>query len=263
MDFSPGSKEPTPVLLELIEDNPYQSRVVYDESQLSALAASIQEIGLLQVPVARKVGNKYQMAFGHRRKRAFELLYRTEWAAIVSRDMPLIVLDLSDREMFEVSLTENLKRADLSPIEKAEALKCYMNKFGATSAEAARLFGIPEGTIRGTVRLLNLPEEAKQQLKAGRITQRQARKILEKPETALKRLEPKDGVFDLREKLMILVYDRYRSDVSDQLLFKRIQAVFEENKQLQRQVDLMNERRRQGSKVIPPARRLSPAVSRR
>ena len=64
---------------------------------------------------------------------AFEQLYRTDWAAIVSHTMPLIVLDLTDREMFEISLAENLKRADLSPIEKATALRRYMDEFGATS----------------------------------------------------------------------------------------------------------------------------------
>jgi hypothetical protein len=58
---------------------------------------------------------------------------------------------------------------------------------------------------------------------------------------------------------MILVYDRSRTDVSDELLFKRILAVFEENKQLQRQIEMMNARRRERSTTIPPARRMSPA----
>ena len=73
--------------------------------------------------------------------------------------MPLIVLPLSDREMFEVAVSENVKRSDLSPIEKAEALKRYMDAFGATSVEAGKLFNLPESTVRGTIRLLKLPDQ--------------------------------------------------------------------------------------------------------
>lgn len=256
MNISPGAKEPVDVTLELIQDNPYQMRTVYDESQLTALAESIRDIGLLQVPVARKVDKKYQLSFGHRRKRAFEQLYRTDWAAIVEKTMPLIVLPLTDREMFEICISENLKRADLSPIEKAEALKQYMDTFGATSIEAGKLFNLPESTVRGTVRLLKLPEEAKQQLQAGKISQTHARRILATPGTPPKSLEPKDGPFDLRRALMILLYDRPRSDVDDQLIVKKIRGILEENDQLKRQIELMNSRKRESAKVHPTGHRL-------
>src|SRR5688500_17249112 len=111
------SNNPIRVSLADIEDNPYQMRTIYNAALLNALAASIQELGLLQVPIARKVGEKYQLAFGHRRKMAFEKLNLNGLPAY--SEMPLIAMDLTDREMFEVSLTENLKREDLSPIEKA------------------------------------------------------------------------------------------------------------------------------------------------
>ncbi len=239
--------EPVRVLLTNIESNPFQVRTTYDESAVTALAASILDVGLLQVPLARRVGENYQLAFGHRRKMAFEQLFRSGITACES--MPLMIADLTDREMFEAAVAENLKRADLNPLEKARALRRFMDEFGATAAEAGRLFGIPEGTVRGTIRLLKLPEDAKQKLQTGQMTQSAARKILEKPETELRRLEPKDGVFNLREKLMILVYDRYRSDVSDELLFKKIQAIVELNKQLEHQVETMNARRLERSKV--------------
>ncbi len=257
MNISPGSNESVRVLLTDIEDNPFQVRTTYDESTLTALAASILDVGLLQVPLARRVGEKYQLAFGHRRKIAFEQLSRSGVTAYES--MPLMVTDLSDREMFELAIAENIKRADLNPIEKATALRRYMDEFGATSVQAARLFGVPEGTVRGTVRLLKLPEDAKQKLRTGQMTQRAARKILEKPETELRRLEPKDGVFNLREKLMILVYDRYRSDVSDELLFKKIQAIVELNKQLEHQVETMNARRLERAKVDLLKPKMQPA----
>lgn len=257
MNISPGSSEPVQVLLTDIEDNPYQVRTTYGESMLTALATSIQDMGLLQIPLARKVRDKFQLAFGHRRRKAFEKLCQNGLASYSK--MPLIVMDLTDRQMFEISIAENLKRADLSPIEKATALRRYMDEFHATSGQAAKLFGIPEGTVRGTVRLLKLPEEDQQQLKAGRMSQSQARRILQKPETDLKRLEPKDGRFDLRQQLMILLYDRVRSDVSDELLVKKVRAVLELNKQLERQIEMMNGRRLEGSKAGSTRRTLQPA----
>jgi ParB-like chromosome segregation protein Spo0J len=132
-----------------------------------------------------------------------------------------------------------------------------MDEFGATSRQAAQLFGIPEGTIRGTVRLLKLPEESKQKLQNGQISQSQARRILRKPETDLKRLEPKDDPFNLREKLTILVYDRVRSDVSDELLFKKIREIAEQKKQLERQVEMMNSRKRESAKTISTGRKMA------
>ena len=96
---------------------------------------------------------------------------------------------------------------------------------------------------------MNLPEESKQKLQNGQISQSQARRILRKPETASKRLEPGAGPFDLRERLMLLVYDRFRSDVSDELLFKKIREIVDQKKQLERQVEMMNARKREGAKL--------------
>jgi ParB family chromosome partitioning protein len=249
MQISSNANELVRVPLSAIIDNPFQIRSVYDESALSALAESIQDVGLLQVPAARKVGDKFQLCFGHRRKKAFEKLYMS--GLEMYGEMPLVVLELTDREMFESCLIENLKRADLDPIEKAKALKVYMDQFGANSVQAARMFGIPEGTIRGTIRLLKLPEEIQKQVRTGKLSQRQARKLLETPQTAQKRLQLQEDEFDLREQLIILFYDHMRWDISDQLLFKRVREAVELNKQLQRQVDLMNGRRLESDKLIP------------
>jgi ParB/RepB/Spo0J family partition protein len=244
-------KSPTMVLLEDIEDNPYQVRMNYDQLQLVQLAESIKELGLLQTPVARQVGEKYQLAFGHRRKRAWEMLCQE--GSKVHNFMPIYVMELSDREMFEISLTENLKRQDLNPLEKATALKQYMDEFNATSAQAAKLFGIPESTVRGTIRLLNLPEEEKQKMLAGQLSQTKAREILSKPETKEKRPyvraeAPDDGEFDLRDALTLLVYGAVR-DVPDEVLFKKVKAVFEEMKALERQIEMMNSRKNDAARM--------------
>lgn len=242
-------KPPILISIDEIDDNPYQTRTEYDQGQLVQLATSIRDLGLLQVPVARKTGERYQLAFGHRRKRAWQMLY--EEGLKNHNFMPLHVMELTDREMFEISITENIKRQDLNPLEKAEALKRYMDEFKATSAQASRLFGIPEGTIRGTIRLLNLPEEEKAKMRAGALSQTKAREILAKPETKRRYVReeiPDDGEFDLHDALSYLVYGMVR-DVSDEILFKKIKTVFEENKKLQNQIDEMNQCRRDALKL--------------
>jgi len=219
------------VPIDWIRDNPYQSRSEYDQIQLEQLAANIKEFGLLQLPVARKspTGDFYELAFGHRRKRACEILFQG------SPDyMPLIVMELTDREMFEISLSENLKRQDLNPIEKARALKKYMDEFGATSVQAAKLFGIPEGTIRGTVRLLNLPEDAQKEMMNGNLSQTKARVILQGPKVSNDDAHD-DGVFDLRDALSFLLYGDVRN-VADEQLFKKVKEVVNRNKQLEQQL---------------------------
>jgi ParB family chromosome partitioning protein len=257
MDLFSSPKARRLVRLTDIEDNPYQVRTDYDESMLISLAASIQDLGLLQIPVARRVGDKYQMAFGHRRRRAFERLCQNGFPQY--EQMPIDVMELSDQQMFETSLSENLKRADLSPIEKAAALKQYMELFHASSTQAARLFGIPESTIRGTVRLLNLPEEAREKVSAGQLSQNQARKLLERPETQQKRTARREEHFNLREELIVLLYDHMRWDVDDQRLFKKIKSLVETNQQLERQLEVMNGRRLERAQVDLIKPKMQPA----
>lgn len=259
MDLSSKPKERHLIPLGDLEENPYQVRTVYDESMLSDLAASIQEVGLLQLPVARKVGDRFQMAFGHCRRRAFARLARS---GLVQYDqMPVDVMELTDREMFEISFSENLKRADLSPIEKAVALKQYMEDFHATSAQASQLFGISESTIRGTLRLLNLPEDAQEQVRSGRLSQHQARKFLEQPATVQRRAERAQKHFDLREELILLIYGDARYHVTDQLLFKKVKSLVETNKQLEHQVEVMNGNKREGDRLRPSRTRIGPVLT--
>ena len=258
MDPSPSSPAPVRVPLTDIRDNPYQVRTTIDETALSDLVVSICDVGLLQIPSARKVGDKFELAFGHRRKQVFQRLADDGLSAF--EEMPLIVLELSDREMFEIGVSENIKRAALSPIERAQALKQYMIDFGATSEQAAQLFGMKAATVRSTVRLLKLPEEDQQKVRRGELSQTQARRILKKPGMLPETPGSTEGPFDLRVELMRLLYDRPRHpDITDELLFKRVRSILEENDQLKRQIEMMNGRRLEGSKVgsrrsLQPAR---------
>jgi len=237
----------TMVALTAIADNPFQARVEYDQNGLSELADSILDVGLLQIPLARKIGDKYQLVFGHRRKRAFEILHQKGMKGFAH--MPLYVLEMTDREMLEISLTENFRRRNLNPIERARVLKRYIDEFNATSSQAAKLFGISDSTVRGMIRFLDLPEEAQTKMIKGKLTHTQAKVILQRPETRQRKIETIEKIeageidFDLREQLLILYYGGPRKDVTDELLFKRIRTEHEEHQRMQKQIDVFNSQR--------------------
>jgi ParB/RepB/Spo0J family partition protein len=176
------------ISLKLIDPNPYQPRQVEDVEAVAEIAASIKQNGLLQVPSARQVNGRYQLAFGHTRKAAFLINGETS--------MPLIIRDLNDLQMFELGVAENIKRRDLNPIEQAEAMRRYMDEFGKTSAEAGEFFGVAEETIRQKVRLLKLPEPVQVQMRAGAINENAARSLL-----SMQKVAPVDVVIKTAQKI--------------------------------------------------------------
>lgn len=176
--------EATLVSLKEIKPNPYQPRTDEDAAVIEEIAVNIFRNGLLQVPSARRMNGHYELVFGHTRKAAYELLaMRGVPAAEIAPDkrytqMPLYIHELNDRQMFEMAVAENIKRRDLDPIEQATAMQRYMNEFDATSKQAAELFGVNDATVRGKVRLLDLPEAAQKQLAEGKISESTARSLL-------------------------------------------------------------------------------------
>jgi ParB-like chromosome segregation protein Spo0J len=189
------------VALDLIDPNPWQVRLAEDPEVVTTIANSIEVNGLLQMPTARTAGERYQLAFGHTRLAAFKLLrdgppaQMREGAALrVPPDspestvdpggrkrwdsMPLIVRELTDLQMFEMAVAENIKRKDLNPIEQARAMQTYLEKFNKTSEEAGQFFGVSAETVRGTVRLLKLPEPIQEKVRTGTVSVGAARKIL-------------------------------------------------------------------------------------
>lgn len=169
-------KEATLIDLTLIDPNPYQVREREDPEKVAEIAASIEKNGLLQYPTVRMAeGERYQLAFGHTRLAAYKSLeaaFGGEYA-----QMPCFVRKLDDLQMFEQAVAENIKRRDMNPVEVAAAMKRYMD-FGKTSEETGEFFGVAAATVRGTVRLLGLPETVKQSLSEGTITVGAARQIL-------------------------------------------------------------------------------------
>lgn len=174
------------VLLHLISDNPYQPRVTDDPEHIEKLARSIVADGLLQTPKARAcTDGTYQLAFGHSRRKAFEWLVEqgSQLDGWVDRymsytGMPLEVVELTDEEMYRHAVTENVQRKDLNPIELSTAMKRYRDEFKKTSDEIGELFGVNGATVRGLIRLLDLPETVRTRVESGEITQGAARKLL-------------------------------------------------------------------------------------
>jgi ParB family chromosome partitioning protein len=154
-----------------ISANPKQPRTVFDEDQLTELALSIKEVGLLQPPVVRSIGNgKYQLIMGERRYRAAKL------AGLKS--IPVIIRQTSDDQLLREALVENIHRSQLNPLEEGAAYQQLLTDFGYTHDELAVKLSKSRPVITNTMRLLNLPTSVQRRVAAGVISAGHARALL-------------------------------------------------------------------------------------
>ncbi len=153
-----------------VEPNSEQPRKVFDQERLEALAESIKEHGVVQPIIVRSNGARYIIIAGERRWRASKL------AGL--KTIPVIVKDISSREVMEIALIENLQREDLNPIEEAEAYQKLIEEYGLTQEEVSKVVGKSRAAIANSVRLLNLSGEIKEMLSDGRITSGHARTLI-------------------------------------------------------------------------------------
>jgi ParB family chromosome partitioning protein len=158
------------VPLDQIETNPFQPRKDFDADELTALKASLTSQGLLQPVVARDTGHGYQLIAGERRLRAAKEL---GWS-----DIPVRVVDFNDQQVFEAALVENLQRADLNAIEKAQGFAEYMSRYGATHEDIARKIGMDRSTVTNLIRLLELAPSVQDAVRTGQISNGHARALL-------------------------------------------------------------------------------------
>ena len=156
--------------IEEVQPNPFQPRKAFSDVQLQELVDSIREKGILQPLLVRRKSDGYELIAGERRWRA------AQRAGL--REIPILVRDVSDSEMLEISLIENIQRENLNPIEEAEAYKRLMEQFHLTQEEISKKVGKDRTTIANTVRLLRLPPEIKLSLAEGKITMGHARAFL-------------------------------------------------------------------------------------
>ena len=170
-----GVAEPVAGKLEVdinsVTPNPKQPRSIFDDAALQELAASIRELGILQPPVVRKVGeNRYELIMGERRLRAAKL-------AGLSR-IPVIIRDTNDNELLREALVENIHRSNLNALEEAAAYDQMLTDFGFTHDELASKLGRSRPLITNTLRLLNLPPSVQKRVASGALTAGHARALL-------------------------------------------------------------------------------------
>ena len=165
-----NSSAQTEISVDLIERNPFQPRQDFDQSSLNELVDSIRTHGVLQPLLVRAVGDSYQLVAGERR------LISAKKAGL--NQVPCRVLSLSDQQVSEVALEENLKRQDLNVLEKAIAFQDYLKRFGCTIEDLARRLSFERSTVSNMLRLLELPESVKADLRADKITAGHARALL-------------------------------------------------------------------------------------
>ncbi len=156
--------------VELIESNPFQPRVDFDDEALQELVSSLRTHGMLQPLLVRPHGDAYQLVAGERRLRAARL-------AGLSK-VPCFVRNMEDREVNEAALEENIKREDLNVLEKAEAFRRYLDTFGGTINELAQRLSMTRSNVNNILRLLDLSPPVKDALRAGRISYGHARCLL-------------------------------------------------------------------------------------
>ena len=156
--------------LELIRPNPYQPRKTFEEERLNDLASSIQQHGILQPIVLRQTVQGYYIVVGERRFRASQLAGLTE--------VPAIIKELSDEDMMELAIIENLQREDLNAIEEAESYKKMMTDLNITQQEVARRLGKSRPYIANMLRLLQLPKNVAQMVQQGALSSAHGRTLL-------------------------------------------------------------------------------------
>ncbi|MDD4264643.1 MAG: ParB/RepB/Spo0J family partition protein, partial [Firmicutes bacterium] len=153
-----------------IVPNPYQPRKNFDEDALNELASSIEEHGLLQPILLRKVDDKYEIIAGERRWRAANI------AGL--HQIPALIRDFDDKLMSQLALVENLQRENLNPLEEAEAYQNLIDEFEMTQEMIAASVGKSRTAIANTLRLLKLSDYVKENVSRETISGGHARALL-------------------------------------------------------------------------------------
>ena len=177
-DISTGNST-TKVKLMDIEPNREQPRKQFDEEALAELSDSIAQHGVLQPLLVRPMPDGgYQLVAGERRWRASRMAGLTE--------VPVVIRDLTDSQVAELALVENLQRENLNPLEEANGYKELSDKFGYTQEKISEIVGKSRPSIANALRLLNLPEDVQEMVSNGSISMGHARAILSLEDDTMK-----------------------------------------------------------------------------
>ncbi len=161
------------ILIGAIHRNPNQPRIQFDEEELSDLADSIKQVGILQPIIVRPDADGYEIIAGERR-------YQAAKKAGLEK-VPVIVKEIDDNTSLELALVENIQRSNLNSIEEARAYRELITRTGITQEELARRLAKSRSSITNALRLLDLPESIQQLVFDGKLTAGHARAILAVP----------------------------------------------------------------------------------
>lgn len=178
---TPSTQGMTHIAIDQIQPNPQQPRISMDDQALDELANSIREHGILQPLIVSKNDDSedYTLIAGERR------LLAAQRAGLSM--VPIIERTVTDQQQLELALIENLQRADLNPLEMAEAYKQLAENFSLTHEQIAQRVGKSRTSVTNTLRLLNLPDQARKALLEGLISEGHARALLSLPNAASQR----------------------------------------------------------------------------
>lgn len=166
--------------------NPYQPRKIFDKEAIEELKQSILQHGILQPIIVRKTIKGYEIVVGERR-------YRAAREAKLEK-IPAVVRELTEQQMMEMAVLENLQREDLTPIEEASAYQLLIEKLNITQDELAKKLGKSRPHIANHIRLLSLPPKIQQLISEGKITMGHGRALLG--------LRKKDSIPAVVDKIM-------------------------------------------------------------
>lgn len=174
MEDAPAEAEKQPareVDIQKIDINKEQPRKHFDEEKMQDLADSIRQHGVIQPLVVKPEANgRYTIIAGERRYRAARM--------VGLKQVPVVTKEVTDRELLQISMIENIQREDLNPLEEAQGIAALMEQFSLTQEEAAEILGRSRSAVANSLRLLNLPESVKKRIVAAELSAGHARALL-------------------------------------------------------------------------------------
>ncbi len=215
-ELEPKKDNKNTIDINLIKSNSEQPRKVFDDEKIIELAESIKNNGIIQPIILQKESkDQYIIVAGERRWRAAKL--------IGLKEVPAIILELTDKEVLEISLIENIQRQDLNSIEEAVAYKKLISEFNLTQEELSKRIGKSRVTITNTLRLLNLNENVQQYLIEGVISEGHGRVLLSVTDAKVQyELAQKviDDKLSVRELENIIKRMRNNSEINTRVVHK-------------------------------------------
>ena len=199
--------------------NPFQPRKNFDPEKMQELVNSVKESGIIQPLIVRKAGDKYEIVAGERRWRAAQ--------EVGLKTVPAVVRKYKDATMMEVALIENMQRSDLDPMEEAQGIQAMMKELNMTQADVAKKLGMSRAAVTNSLRLLNLPEDVKEYVAQGLLTQGQVRPLLglDKAE-AMSKLAKKAVEANWTTRILENFVAAEKEGATGKVLFEKKQTLF-------------------------------------